>query len=56
MKTFCYQLWGNFYGALWKIRDEIPCYIYVDEKDNVVYIDCREEDAAFVEKILAPYV
>ena len=56
MKTFCYQLWGNFQESLEEIKEKIPCFVYVDSKANEVYITCREEDAAFVERVLAPYV
>lgn len=56
MKTFCYQLWGNFQESLKEIEEKIPCFVHIDSKVNEVYITCREEDAVFVERVLAPYV
>lgn len=43
------------YSALTYIADTVPCFI-TDMDDVGVYIECREADLPFVEKILAPYV
>lgn len=56
MKTLCYQLWGNFYNALWTIKEAIHCFIDVNEEANEVYVTCQKEDVAFVERVFAPYV
>ena len=44
--------------ALNIIRERIPCLAdwYAEEPYIVVTITCREEDAAFVERMLAPFV
>lgn len=41
-------------GALTGIAERIPCFIW--EENDLIVIECREDDAAFVERILAPYV
>ena len=44
--------------ALNIIRERIPCFAdwYAEEPYIVATITCREEDAAFVEYMLAPFV
>ena len=44
--------------ALNIIMERIPCFAdwYVEEPYIVPTITCREEDAAFVEHMLAPFV
>ena len=44
--------------ALNIIRERIPCLAdwYAEEPYVVVTITCRQEDAAFVEYMLAPFV
>ena len=44
--------------ALNIIVERIPCFAdwYAEESYIVVTITCREEDAAFVEYMLAPFV
>ena len=44
--------------ALNIIMERIPCFAdwYVEEPYIVATITCRQEDAAFVERMLAPFV
>ena len=44
--------------ALNIIMERIPCFAgwYAEEPYVVATITCREEDAAFVERMLAPFV
>lgn len=34
----------------------IPCFLSYDESKGELEIECREQDAAFVERMLAAYV
>ena len=62
MKTLSYflEIAAELDLALNIIIERIPCladwYSFEDEPYLVVTITCREEDAAFVEKMLAPFV
>lgn len=40
--------------ALTAIAERIPCFIW--EQDGETVIECRDEDVAFVERMLAPVV
>lgn len=41
-------------AALELISERIPCFIW--EENGTTIIECREADAAFIERALAPYV
>ena len=62
MRTKAYLLsWEdtNCLMAVRKIEMAIPCFIVILNKDEdwfEVTITCREEDIAYVERELAPYV
>ena len=60
MRTLSYFLepMAELNLALNIIKERIPCFAdwYVEEPYIVATITCREEDAAFVERILAPFV
>lgn len=62
MKTLSYflEIAAELDLALNVIVERIPCladwYLFEDEPYLVATITCREEDAAFVEKMLAPFV
>lgn len=47
-------------NAFKTIKNTIPCFIQIVLEDNdTIYhcsIQCREEDVAYVERVLAPYV
>lgn len=38
------------------ICEAVPCWTDLGIDDDFVAISCREEDAAFVERMLAPFV
>ena len=45
--------------ALNEIEERVPCFInWLFNDDDSIYaeIECRQEDAAYVEKMLAPFV
>ena len=46
--------------ALNEIEERIPCFVnwfFIDDSDSIyAEIECRQEDAAYVEKMLAPFV
>ena len=44
--------------ATWKIEQHIPCWVSktTSGKHTLVEVTCREEDMAYVERTLAPYV
>lgn len=63
MKTLSYfiEAAAELDLALNLIVEKIPCladWYLLDEEDDhiVVTVTCRQEDAAFVEKMLAPFV
>ena len=60
MKTLSYFLepMAELDLALNIIMERIPCFAdwYVEEPYIVATITCREEDAAFVERMLASFV
>ena len=66
MKEFGYWFYGadaDLELALAEIEDRIPCFMEVNFWDApegellvTLVIRCREQDAAFVEKMLAPFV
>ena len=60
MRTLSYYLEpsAELELALNVLVERIPCFAdwYVEEPYVVATITCREEDAAFVEHMLAPFV
>ena len=63
MKTLSYfiEATAELDLALNLIIEKIPCladWYLLDEEDDhiVVTVTCRQEDAAFVERMLAPFV
>jgi hypothetical protein len=63
MKTLSYfiEAAAELDLALNLITEKIPCladWYLLDEEDDhiVVTVTCRQEDAAFVERMLAPFV
>lgn len=57
MRTYCYNLDHDndaVQGALTTIAETIPCFIW--DEDGETYIECREEDAAYVERMIADFV
>lgn len=66
MKEFGYWFYGpnaDLDLAIAEIEDRIPCFTEVNFWDTpdgevmvTLVIRCREQDAAFVEKMLAPFV
>lgn len=66
MKEYGYWFYGpnaDLELAISTIEDRIPCFTEVNFWDTTegevmvtLVIRCREQDAAFVERILAPFV
>mgnify|MGYP003465115678 CR=1 FL=1 len=65
MTTLEYTITNNLVAglALKEIESKIPCFYEISDTDSenmedyiAVTIYCRNEDAEFVEKILAPFV
>lgn len=46
--------------ALNEIEERVPCFVnwfFTDDSDSIyAEIECRQEDAVYVEKMLAPFV
>ena len=60
MKHLCYYIDHSdsaaVHAALDEITERIPSWASYDSVSCEAKITCREEDAAFVERMLAPFV
>ncbi len=46
----------EFLAVFATICDTVPCWTDLGIDDDFVHIVCREEDASYVERMLAPFV
>ena len=56
--VYC-ELCAELSLALNEIEERVPCFVnWFFNDDDSIYaeIECRQEDAAYVEKMLAPFV
>ena len=57
MKHLCYYIdCPNVAVVLDEITERIPSWVSYNQASCEIEISCREEDAAFVERMLAPFV
>lgn len=65
MKCMVYAIYGEeniydfVYGVYGTIINEIPCFTdvkYLDDEELEFVIECRQEDLAYVEDMIAPFV
>jgi hypothetical protein len=58
MKTLCYNVNDSMEVSyvLYNLSEIIPCFINFNYKTLEVTVNCREEDAPTVERMLAAYV
>lgn len=58
-KVYNVEITTRAIKAIQSLEENIPCFVNYTEKDTeryTVVIRCREEDVAYVERVLAPYV
>lgn len=58
MKSICVYITitDEFMNVYNTIVETIPCFTDISLDEDYVHIMCRYEDAAWVERMLAPYV